>query len=120
VIFSSHVLYEIEAATRQVLMIHRGRLAAQGDAREIRALIDKDPHRVHLTAERPRELGVRLLAWDCVESAAVRADGVDVTTPRPDVFYARLTAEAAEGDLGVSGFASPDDSIKALFETLVK
>jgi ABC-2 type transport system ATP-binding protein len=120
VIFSSHVLYEIEAATRQVLMIHRGRLAAQGDAREIRALIDKYPHRVHLTAERPRELGVRVLSWDCVESATVRADGVDVTTPRPDVFYARLTAEAAEGDLGVSGCVSPDDSIKALFETLVR
>ncbi len=120
VIFSSHVLYEIEAATRQVLMIHRGRLAAQGDAREIRALIDKYPHRVHLTAERPRELGVRVLSWDCVESAAVREGGVDVTTPRPDVFYARLTAEASEGDLGVSGCVSPDDSIKALFETLVR
>jgi ABC-2 type transport system ATP-binding protein len=120
IIFSSHVLYEVEAATRQVLMIHRGRLAAQGDAREIRALIDKYPHRVHLVAERPRELGVRLLAWDCVESATVRADGVDVTTPKPGAFYARLTGEAAENDLGVSGFTSPDDSIKALFETLVK
>jgi ABC-2 type transport system ATP-binding protein len=120
VIFSSHVLYEVEAATRQVLMVHRGRLAAQGDAREIRALIDKYPHRVHLAAERPRELGVRLLAWDCVQSAAVRADGVDVTTPKPAAFYARLTAESAAEDLGVSGFTSPDDSIKALFETLVR
>jgi ABC-2 type transport system ATP-binding protein len=120
VIFSSHVLYEVESATRQVLMIHRGRIAAQGDAREIRALIDKHPHRVHLQAARPRELGVRLLSWDCVESALVRADGVDVTTPKPAAFYARLTAEAADEDLGVDGFTSPDDSIKALFETLVR
>jgi ABC-2 type transport system ATP-binding protein len=120
VIFSSHVLYEVEAATRQVLMLHRGRLAAQGDAREIRALIDKYPHRVRVVADRPRELGVRLLAWDCVEGATVRADGVDVTTPKPGAFYARLTAEAAADDLGVQGFSSPDDSIKALFDTLVK
>jgi ABC-2 type transport system ATP-binding protein len=120
VIFSSHVLYEVESATRQVLMIHRGRLAAQGDAREIRALIDKYPHRVRLQATRPRDLGVRLLSWDCVDSASVREGGVDVTTPRPSVFYARLTAESAQEDLGVQGFSSPDDSVKALFETLVK
>jgi ABC-2 type transport system ATP-binding protein len=120
VIFSSHVLYEVEAATRQVLMLNRGRLAAQGDAREIRALIDKYPHRVHVVADRPRELGVRLLAWDCVEGATIREGGVDVTTPRPGDFYARLTAEAAADDLGVQGFSSPDDSIKALFDTLVK
>jgi len=119
VIFSSHVLYEIESATRQVLMLNRGRLAAQGDAREIRALIDRYPHRVHLGAERPRDLAVRLMSWDCVERAAVRDGGVDITTPRPDVFYARLTGEASEGDLGVTAVSSPDDSIKALFETLV-
>jgi ABC-2 type transport system ATP-binding protein len=120
VIFSSHVLYEVEAATRQVLLLNRGRLAAQGDAREIRALIDKYPHRVILHAERPRELAVGLMSWDSVESARVRDDGVDVTTPRPDQFYARLTREAAERDLGVTGFTSPDDSIQALFETLVR
>ena len=44
----------------------------------------------------------------------------DVTTPRPDVFYARLTREAAGRDLGVTGFTSPDDSIQALFEALVR
>ena len=120
VIFSSHVLHEIESATRQVVMIHRGRLIAQGDAREIRALIDKYPHRVHVAAARPRELAVRLLAWDCVESATVRADAVDVTTPKPNVFYARLTAESAAEDLGVDGFTSPDDGVKALFDALVK
>jgi ABC-2 type transport system ATP-binding protein len=119
VIFSSHVLYEIESATRQVLMLNRGRLAAQGDAREIRALIDRYPHRVHLAADRPRDLAVRLMSWDCVERAAVYDGGVDITTPRPGVFYARLTGEAAEGDLGVTAVSSPDDSIKALFETLV-
>ena len=120
VIFSSHVLSEVAAATHQVIMLNRGRLAAQGDAREIRALIDKYPHRVRLVAERPRELGLRLIAWDSVESVTILADGVDVTTSRPGDFYARLTAEGAGDDLGVNGFSSPDDSIKALFETLVR
>lgn len=119
VIFSSHILHEVEQATRQVLLLHRGRVVAQGDAREIRALVDTFPHRIHVEARRPRELGVRLLSWDVVESVTVSEVGVRVTTPKPDQFYARLTAEAAEEDLGVEGLASPDDSLQALFETLV-
>ena len=120
VIFSSHVLYEVESATRQVIMLHRGRPAAQGDAREIRALIDRHPHRVHLLSAAPRALAVHLAGWDCVESVKIRADGVDATTPKPAEFYARLTADSAGGDLGVTGMTSPDDSIQALFDTLVR
>lgn len=119
VIFSSHVLYEVESATRQILLLHRGRLVAQGDAREIRALIDTYPHRVVLEAARPRELGVLLLRWDCVESVTIGPKGVRVTTPRPDAFYAELTRAAADDDLGVEGLQSPDDSLQALFDTLV-
>jgi len=119
VVFSSHVLYEVEHATRQVLLLHRGRIVAQGDAGEIRALIDTFPHRVHVEARRPRELGVRLLGWDTVESVTVTPTGVRLTTPRPDAFYADLTRAAADDDLGIEGLVSPDDSLQALFETLV-
>jgi ABC-2 type transport system ATP-binding protein len=113
------VLYEVEQATRQVLLLHRGRVIAQGDAREVRALIDTYPHRVQIEARRPRELAVRLMAWETVESATVSEQGVRVTTPRPDAFYAELTRAAADDDLGVEGLVSPDDSLQALFETLV-
>jgi ABC-2 type transport system ATP-binding protein len=120
VIFSSHVLHEVESATRQVLMLHRGRLAAQGDAREIRAMMNRYPHRVHVHARAPRELGVRLLSWDCVESVRLDGESIHVTTPQPAAFYERLTEEAARTDLGVNGFTSPDDSLQALFDTLVR
>jgi ABC-2 type transport system ATP-binding protein len=120
VIFSSHVLHEVEAATRQVLMLYRGRLAAQGDAREIRAMMNRYPHRVHVHAQAPRELGVLLLSWECVESVRVASDSLHVTTPQPGAFYERLTDEAARRDLGVTGFTSPDDSLQALFDTLVR
>jgi ABC-2 type transport system ATP-binding protein len=120
VLFSSHVLHEVEQATRQVLLLHRGRLAAQGDAREIRALIDRYPHRVHVVARTPRPLGVRILGWECVESVTLVRDGIVVTTPRPDAFYAEMTRACSEEDLGVEGLTSPDDSLAALFETLVR
>lgn len=119
VIFSSHVLYEVEQATRNIVLLYRGRLLAQGNAREIRALIDGVPHRIHVQAEAPRDLALQLIAWDCVESVRVHEKGVDLTTPQPDVFYERLTRRLAEEPLGVTGWNSPDDSLAALFETLV-
>ena len=42
-------------------------------------------------------------------------------TGRPDAFYARLTALAASGDLGVIyEVTSPDDNLQAVFKYLVK
>ncbi len=119
VLFSSHVLHEVEQVTRDVVLLHRGRVAAEGNAREIREMIDRFPHRVHIDADAPRKLATHLVAWDCVESVLVRSDGVDVTTPRADVFYTALTEACSGQDLGVNGMSSPDDSLKALFDTLV-
>jgi ABC-2 type transport system ATP-binding protein len=119
VIFSSHVLHEVEQATRSIVLLYRGRLLAQGNAREIRALVDKVPHRIHLLAEEPRALAQFLIRWECIESVRVHDLGVDVTTPQPDRFYKRLTDEIASTPHGVSGWSSPDDSLHALFETLV-
>ncbi len=119
VLFSSHVLHEVEQVTHEVVLLHRGRVAAQGDAREIRALIDRVPHRVEVLATRPRHVAVMLAGWECVESVRVHEAGVDVTTPRPDLFYALLTEACADDDLGVQGLSSPDDSLQALFDTLV-
>jgi ABC-2 type transport system ATP-binding protein len=119
VIFSSHVLHEVEQATRNIVLLYRGRLLAQGNAREIRGLIDGVPHRIHVQAKEPRTLALELISWDCVESVRVHASGVDLTTPQPDVFYDRFTRHVARAALGVEGWNSPDDSLAALFETLV-
>ena len=119
-LFSSHVLHEVEQATRNVVLLFRGRVAAQGHSREIRALIDTHPHRVHVDAESARSLGTMMLGWNCVQSVRIRDDGIDLTTPQPDVFYTRFTEAAAESDLGVTAISSPDDSLQSLFETLLR
>jgi ABC-2 type transport system ATP-binding protein len=50
VLVSSHILHEVEAMTRRVLLIHNGRILAEGDVREIRDLMDEHPHTVALRA----------------------------------------------------------------------
>jgi ABC-2 type transport system ATP-binding protein len=44
ILFSSHILEEVERLAEQVLVIHAGRLAAAGDYRQIRRLMTDRPH----------------------------------------------------------------------------
>ena len=61
VIVSSHVLDEVERLGSQVLVMSQGRLAAAGDFRELRALMDDRPMRVRVRTDRPRQLAGALL-----------------------------------------------------------
>jgi len=121
VIVSSHILHEIEAMTSNILLINQGRILAEGDVHQIRDLIDKHPHTVHIRAEQPRALAREFLASDHVLSLRFEADAVIVQTGKPDLFYAQLTALAASNDLGIiHEVTSPDDNLQAVFQYLVK
>jgi ABC-2 type transport system ATP-binding protein len=120
VILSSHVLHEIEAITRQIALIHRGRLVAEGDVHEIRALIDRHPHTVRVRTDRPRELAAALAR----EPEVVEIKFVDGTiwlrTPQPDAFYAKLPAIALAVGGAVREISSPDDNLEAVFRYLTE
>jgi ABC-2 type transport system ATP-binding protein len=121
VLVSSHILHEIEAMTSNILLIHNGRILAEGNVHHIRELIDEHPHSVYVRASNPRALAQRFLAEDDVRSLKFEDDAVIVETGKPDAFYTRLTALAASGDLGeVREVTSPDDNLQAVFQYLVK
>ena len=121
VIVSSHILHEIESMTSNILLINQGRILAEGNVHQIRDLIDKHPHTVHIKADHPRALAREFLAHDDVLSLRFEDAAVVVQTGRPDVFYARLTDIAASGQLGtIHEVTSPDDNLQAVFQYLVK
>lgn len=121
VIVSSHILHEIESMTSNILLINQGRILAEGDVHQIRDLIDEHPHTVHIKAEQPRALAREFLADDDVLSLRFESGAVVVQTARPDMFYTRLTAIAASGELGtIHEVTSPDDNLQAVFQYLVK
>jgi ABC-2 type transport system ATP-binding protein len=121
VLVSSHILHEIEAMTSNILLIHNGRILAEGNVHQIRDLIDEHPHTVYIKAQDPRALARRFLADDDVLSLKFDAGALIVQTEKPDVFYARLTALAATGEAGgVDEVTSPDDNLQAVFQYLVK
>ena len=119
VLVSSHILHEVEAMTRRVLLIHNGRILAEGDVREIRDLMDEHPHTVALRARDTRALARAVVGSPHVLSLTFGAEGewVTVQTARPDDFYGTLHEAALEA--GVSEMYSPDDNLESVFKYLV-
>lgn len=120
VVVSSHILHEVEAMTRRVLLIHNGRVLAEGDAREIRALLDEHPHTVAVRARDPKRIARALLEQDAVRSVVLGAEGewVTVQTAAPDGVYGALPAVAAEA--GIREVFSPDEDLASVFQYLVE
>jgi len=75
VIVTSHVLEEVERFGTRVLVMTKGRLAASGDFREIRALMDDRPLRLRVRTDAAQALGGALLGAGVVVGVRIQADG---------------------------------------------
>lgn len=123
VVVSSHILYEVEQMTKNILLIHRGRLLAQGDIYHIRSLIDKHPHRIRITSPDARSLARDLIELPYVLSARLEEQphvSVEVETRQPDAFYARLPEIVLECGYEIDSFDSPDNNLESVFRYLVE
>jgi ABC-2 type transport system ATP-binding protein len=121
IIISSHVLYEVQSITNEIVLINRGRLVAEGDLRQIRDLIDTHPHRIVLRSSDSRALAAHLVRFDDVVGVELRGeDGtITVETHAPDLFYNRLSEIALSHATPIQEVYSDDDSLEAVFKYLV-
>jgi ABC-2 type transport system ATP-binding protein len=123
VLISSHILYEVEQMTSNILLLYRGRLLAQGDVYQIRALIDRHPHRVAIRTDNPRGLAMALLALPCVLSLRISENGtkqLELETRDPEAFYSQLPDLVLAGGFHVTGFESPDNNLESVFRYLTQ
>lgn len=121
VLFASHIFHEVQAVTRNIVLLNRGRLVAIGDVRQIRDLIDTHPHRIVLRSPNSRVLAAKLVQADDVVGVEFRRDDgtIVVETSRPDLFYGRLPKLALESDTPIEELYSDDDNMEAVFKYLV-
>lgn len=121
VVVSSHILHEVEAMTSNILLIHNGRILAEGDVRDIREVLQRHPHQVRVECRDPRALGAALLSGDEVTGVEVEAsESLLVHTNVPRHFFRRLPEAALSSGAGVRGWTTLDDNLKSLFEYLVE
>jgi ABC-2 type transport system ATP-binding protein len=122
VLVSSHVLYEVQSLTQNIVLLNRGRLVADGNVRQIRDLIDKHPHHIRLECDEYRRLAARMVTWEDVDGVRMIPEEASlmVETRSPDAFYSRLPALSLENGLAIKSVYSDDDNLEAVFKYLVE
>ena len=119
ILFSSHILEEVERLADGILVIYAGRLAAAGDFREIRRLMTDRPHTFVVRSSDDRRLAAAFMVEPAVFGSELRDDRLTIRVTEFSGFT-RIVARVAR-DAGVSLFevAPTDDSLESVFEYLV-
>ena len=121
VVVSSHVLDEVERLGSRILVMSQGRLAAAGDFRELRALMDDRPMRVRVRSNRPRELAGALLETGVAVGARVDGDEVlELDTADARALARALAPLARERDAHLFEVSPLDADLEGVFRYLVQ
>lgn len=121
IIVSSHVLPEIEAMTQKIILIHQGKVFAEGNIHYIRDLIETHPHIISIKCNDPRAMAEKFIHEDFVLKVhfGTTLDSLLVETNNRDKFFALLPPLIVEHRIEVREITSPDDNLQAVFDYLV-
>ncbi len=121
VIVSSHILSEVESLTNSVIMIHQGKIFAQGDIQELRNMIDSHPHKISIECNSPRRLAKEMISDGFVKNVAFvdSENRVTIETDNRDNFFTRLMEAIVKTGIEIKEITSPDDNLQAVFDYLI-
>ena len=116
ILISSHILHEVEAITKQILMIDRGRIIAEGDLRKVRSQMEDRPHVIRIRLKQPRRLAAALIDMHEVTGFKIASDDtLVVETVSPTIVQDRLIEIIVSESLDVQEMAATDESLEAVF-----
>ena len=120
VLFSSHILEEVEQVARQIEVVVSGRHAASGDFGQIRRLMTDRPVQYVVVSDGDRTLASALIAEPSVVAVSLRAQGgVDVSVSDFGAFAVRLPRLARDHGVRILELAPTDESLESVFAYLV-
>ncbi len=120
IVFSSHILEEVERLAEDVLVIVSGRLAASGDFREIRRLMTDRPHTFLVRASDNRRLASDLVSDPSVYGVELQGDELQVRTSEFSAFTHAVAGVARRADVSIFEIRPTDESLESVFSYLVK
>ena len=119
-LFSSHILEEVEQVARQIEVVVAGRHAASGDFGVIRRLMTDRPMQYAVVADDDRRLGSVLIADPSVIGVSLRRQGgLDVSVSDLGAFAVRLPRMARENGIRILELTPSDESLESVFAYLV-
>ena len=120
VLFSSHILEEVEQVARQIEVVVAGRHAASGDFGAIRRLMTDRPNRFVLRTGDDRRMASALLADPSVRGARLRAEGgIELEASDFGRFSEVLPRLAREHGVRLHEVTPTDESLESVFSYLV-
>jgi ABC-2 type transport system ATP-binding protein len=120
ILFSSHILEEVERLAERVIVIYAGRLAAAGDFREIRRLMTDRPHAFTIRSSDDRRLAAALLSDATVFGAELLDGRLTVRSSEYAAFTRALPRVASTADITLLEVAPADESLESVFSYLVR
>ena len=120
VLFSSHILEEVEQVARQIEVVVAGRHAASGDFGAIRRLMTDRPNRFVLRTTDDRLMASALLADPSVRGARLRSEGgIELEASDFGRFSEVLPRLAREHGVRLHEVTPTDESLESVFSYLV-
>ena len=118
VLFSSHILEEVEEIAGTIEVMVAGRHAASGDFREIRRLMIERPHQYSVTSSDDRALAAAIIADGCA-SAVDLGETLRVQSSDYGRFVHVLPQLARQHEIRLLDVSPSDDSLESVFAYLV-
>jgi ABC-2 type transport system ATP-binding protein len=120
IVFSSHILEEVERLAENVLVIVSGRLAASGDFHAIRRLMTDRPHSIMLRSSDDRRLAADLIGQPSVFGVEINNDRVMVRCSDLDAFAHVAPRVARDAAVTIFEMSPTDESLESVFSYLVQ
>ncbi|QCX28332.1 ABC transporter ATP-binding protein [Nocardioides jishulii] len=119
ILFSSHILEEVERLARHIEVVVSGRHAASGDFGAIRRLMTDRPVQYFLRSDDDRALATLMVAQPSVRAVRFTEAGIDVEVSDLGRFAHGLPRWARERDIALLEVSPSDESLESVFSYLV-
>ena len=119
ILFSSHILEEVERLSGTIQVMVAGRLAASGDFRAIRRLMTSRPHVFHVRTSDDRRLAAALVGRPYTHAVELTSKGLQVRTSDFGAFCAQIAVLARDENIRLTELLPTDESLESVFGYLI-
>jgi ABC-2 type transport system ATP-binding protein len=120
ILFSSHILEEVERLSGTIQVMVAGRLAASGDFRAIRRLMTSRPHVFHVRTSDDRALAAALVGRSYTTAVEFTdKNGLQVRTDDFGAFCAQIAGLTRDNGIALRELLPTDESLESVFGYLV-
>lgn len=118
ILFSSHIMQEVEALCDRVIIINKGNIVADDRLMSLQKEIEGN-HQVFVEFDKPVQIkagqGFNMISYD-----AVTENSIQFETQNPDILKKQILQFSVENNLNVISLQSKNRGIEEIFKSLTK